>query len=317
MSGEEIMTAIIPIDVAGLRLDKVLSSLFPPYSRSQLQSWIKEGRLTMEGKVPSKRHIIQGGEHLHLLVPQETSQGWEPQFLPLNVVYEDEQIAVIDKPAGLVVHPGAGNPDSTLANALLHRYPENTMLARAGIVHRLDKGTTGLLVIARNEIARQKLIKDLESRTVNRQYLGLVFGQPVAGGKLDSPIGRHLRDRRRMAISDKGKPAVSHFRVEKRYHSHTLLRVRLETGRTHQIRVHLADVGLPLVGDPLYGGRLRIPRGASSELTMILRNFDRQALHATELSITHPDSGKRCTWKSALPEDFQQLLEALEVSNVV
>ena len=302
---------MIPVDAAGQRLDKVLASLFPPYSRSQLQSWLREGRMTMEGSIPSQRQIVRGGERLDLLVPTEAPQEWQPQPLPLQVVYEDSEIVVIDKPAGLVVHPGAGNPDATLANTILHHYPENRMLARAGIVHRLDKGTTGLLVVARTESTRQKLIKDLEARTIHRHYLALVHGRPVAGGKVDEPIGRHLKDRRRMAVSNKGKPAVTHYRIERRYDFHTLLRVRLETGRTHQIRVHLAHAGLPLVGDPLYGGRPRMPPRASTELATQLRSFDRQALHAAELSITHPDSGTRLKWESALPKDFQQLLKAL------
>ena len=302
---------MIPVDAAGQRLDKVLASLFPPYSRSQLQSWLREGRMTMEGSIPSQRQIVRGGERLDLLVPKEAPQEWQPQPLPLQVVYEDSEIVVIDKPAGLVVHPGAGNPDATLANTILHHYPENRMLARAGIVHRLDKGTTGLLVVARTECTRQKLIKDLEARTIHRYYLALVHGRPVAGGKVDEPIGRHRKDRRRMAVSNKGKPAVTHYRIERRYDFHTLLRVRLETGRTHQIRVHLAHAGLPLVGDPLYGGRPRMPPRASTELATQLRSFDRQALHAAELSITHPDSGTRLKWESALPKDFQQLLKVL------
>jgi 23S rRNA pseudouridine1911/1915/1917 synthase len=311
MNEQRNLTAMIPVDAAGRRLDKVLTSLFPPYSRSQLQNWLREGRMTMEGSIPSQRQIVRGGERLRLLVPKEAPQEWQPQSLPLQVVYEDSEIVVIDKPAGLVVHPGAGNPDTTLANAVLHHYPENRMLPRAGVVHRLDKGTTGLLVVARTESARQKLITDLEARTIQRYYLALVHGRPVAGGTVDEPIGRHPKDRRRMAVSNKGKPAVTHFRIEQRYDFHTLLRVRLETGRTHQIRVHLAHAGLPLVGDLLYGGRPRMPPRASTQLTALLRSFDRQALHATKLSITHPDSGTRLTWESALPQDFQQLLEVL------
>jgi 23S rRNA pseudouridine1911/1915/1917 synthase len=226
-------------------------------------------------------------------------------------VYEDAEIVVIDKPAGLVVHPGAGNPDTTLANAILHHYPENRMLARAGVVHRLDKGTTGLLVVARTERTRRKLVEDLEARTIDRHYLALVHGRPVAGGTVDEPIGRHPRDRRRMSVSNKGKPAVTHFRIERRYDFHTLLRVRLQTGRTHQIRVHLAHIGLPLLGDLLYGGRPRMPPRASTELATVLHSFDHQALHATELSLTHPKSGRRLTWEGVLPQDFQKLLEVL------
>jgi 23S rRNA pseudouridine1911/1915/1917 synthase len=311
MNGQRNLVAMIPIDAAGQRLDKVLALLFPPYSRSQLQSWLREGRVTMEGFVPSQRQIVQGGEQLQLLVPEGMREDWQPQSLPLQVVYEDTEIVVIDKPAGLVVHPGAGNQDKTLANAILHHYPENRMLARAGIVHRLDKGTTGLLVVARTESARQKLVEDLESRNIHRHYLALVHGRPVAGGTIDESIGRHPRNRLRMAVSKKGKPAITHFRLDRRYDFHTLLRVRLETGRTHQIRVHLSHIGLPLVGDPLYGGRQRTPPRASTELVALLRGFGRQALHATELSITHPNSGRRLTWESALPQDFQQLLQIL------
>tara|TARA_B100000686_G_scaffold72210_1_gene77945 strand:+ start:11706 stop:12671 length:966 start_codon:yes stop_codon:yes gene_type:complete len=312
MKETKIREAVVPEDYVGWRLDKVLPILFEPYSRSQLQEWLQDGRLTIEGEIPSKSGVVKGGEHIFLRIPVDISQNWLPQCLPLNIVHKDQHIAIIDKPAGLVVHPGSGNPDSTLANAILHYFPENQFLIRAGIVHRLDKGTTGLLVVARTEVARQRLIKDLESRAIKRQYLALVYGRPIAGGTLDSPIGRHPRDRRRMAVSDKGKLAVTHFRLEKRYRFHTLLRIHLETGRTHQIRVHLADARLPIVGDPVYGGRLRMPRGADTELTTLLRNFNRQALHATELSLTHPTTGSQLTWKSNLPGDFDNLVSALD-----
>ena len=255
---------------------------------------------------------MRGGEHLALMVPEPKDSTWKPQFLELKIVYEDNDIVVIDKPAGLVVHPGAWNPDATLANAILYRYPETSILPRAGIVHRLDKETTGLLMIARNESSRQRLIANLEARSVNREYLALVYGRVVAGGTINRPIGRHPKDRLRMAVSEKGKDAVTHFRVECRYSYHTLLRIKLETGRTHQIRVHLADSGLPLIGDPLYGGRLRTPPGADCEMLTTLRKFKRQALHATALSIVHPASGDKLHWVSELPEDFSRLIEVVK-----
>ena len=308
---DTVLEVFIPMDAAGGRLDKVLASLFPSYSRSQLQQWLREGRLTIGGLIPSQRQAVIGGEHIRLVIPAQPSEDWQPQQLPLQVIYEDSEIVVLDKPAGLVVHPGAGNPDMTLANGILYRYPETQVLPRAGVVHRLDKGTTGLLVVARTPTARQQLVRDLEARKVERTYLALVNGAPVAGGTVDQSIGRHPRDRRRMAVSSKGKPAVTHFRLEQRYGSHTLLRVHLETGRTHQIRVHLAHIGFPLVGDPLYGGRLRIPSGASVQFATALRGFNRQALHSSALAITHPTENTRRSWESLLPEDFKQLLAIL------
>ena len=312
MKETKIREAVVPGDYIGWRLDKVLPILFEPYSRTQLQEWLQAGRLMIDGEIPSKRQVVEGGERIFLSIPVVTNQDWQSQYLPLKIIYKDQDIVIIDKPAGLVVHPGSGNPDSTLANAILHYFPENQFLIRAGIVHRLDKGTTGLLVVARSEVARQRLIKDLESRIIKRQYLALVYGVPIAGRTLDSSIGRHPRDRCRMAVSNKGKPAVTHFRLEKHYRFHSLLRIDLETGRTHQIRVHLADARLPIVGDPVYGGRLRIPRGADAELTTLLRNFNRQALHATEISLIHPKTGNQLSWKSGLPEDFHSLVMALE-----
>jgi 23S rRNA pseudouridine1911/1915/1917 synthase len=236
---------------------------------------------------------------------------WQPQDLPLELVYEDADILVIDKPAGLVVHPGAGNPVGTLANAILYHFPELAALPRAGLVHRIDKDTTGLLVVARNEHARSELIRALECHTVSRCYLAVVDGIPISGGTVDQPIGRHPRNRLRMAVSPVGKPAVTRYRVEEKFRAHALISVELETGRTHQIRVHLSWAGYPLVGDALYGRRLRIPAGASNKFAETLRGFKRQALHARSLTLAHPRTGESLDWKSPEPPDLAQLLSTL------
>jgi len=236
---------------------------------------------------------------------------WQPQDLPLELVYEDADILVIDKPAGVVVHPGAGNPDGTLANAILCHFPELAVLPRAGLVHRIDKDTTGLLVVARNEHARSELIRALECHAVSRCYLAVVVGIPISGGTLDQPIGRHPRNRLRMAVNPNGKPAVTHYRVEEKFRAHALLSVELETGRTHQIRVHLSWAGYPLVGDALYGRRLRIPAGASGKFAETLRGLKRQALHAHSLTLIHPRTGESLNWKSPVRPDLAQLLSTL------
>ena len=262
----------------------------------------------MLGRIPHGRERVLGGEAVRLEVPQPEPVAWQPQDLPLELVYEDADILVIDKPAGVVVHPGAGNPDGTLANAILYHFPELAVLPRAGLVHRIDKGTTGLLVVARNEHARSKLIRALECHAVSRCYLAVVDGIPISGGTLDQPIGRHPRNRLRMAGNLNGKPAVTHYRVEEKFRAHALLSVELETGRTHQIRVHLSWAGYPLVGDALYGRRLRIPAGASGKFAETLRGFKRQALHARSLTLTHPRTGESLNWKSPVPPDLVQLL---------
>jgi 23S rRNA pseudouridine1911/1915/1917 synthase len=235
----------------------------------------------------------------------------EPQDIPLHVLYRDDEVVVIDKPAGLVVHPGAGNPDRTLVNALLHHFPELAALPRAGVVHRLDKDTSGVLVVARSESARRCLVDALKAREVKREYLAVVRGVVIAGGTVDAGIGRHRSDRLRMSVSERGRPAVTHYRVAARYRAHTLLAVQLETGRTHQIRVHLAYIGHPIVGDPLYGGRLSIPAGARDRLATVLHGFRRQALHARRLSFAHPVSGRKMTFDSEPPPDMRELIAAL------
>lgn len=304
----------IPDSLAGQRLDQALAALMPDRSRSQIQGWIKTGKVQLgqsTGKLRPRDPVSAGDEVLVNVPPPETDR-WEAQAIPLNVVYEDDAVLVIDKPAGLVVHPGAGNSDGTALNALLSHAPEVAGLARAGIVHRLDKFTSGLMVVAKTEAARLNLIEQLEARSVSRTYLTIVDGTLIAGGTVDAPIGRHARDRVRMAVSSKGKPAITHYRVEQKFRAHTLLRVNLETGRTHQIRVHMAYIQHPVVGDPVYGGRLRIPKGCSEALAEALRSFKRQALHATHLEFDHPVTGERVGFDSPMAEDMQALIRLLE-----
>ncbi|MGB5441801.1 MAG: 23S rRNA pseudouridine(1911/1915/1917) synthase RluD [Gammaproteobacteria bacterium] len=301
----------IPVEMRGLRLDQALAELLQDYSRSRLQQWIRAGEVTLDGQLPRVRERLQGGESVCIQaeIVEQTANEAEP--IPLDLVYEDEALLVINKPAGLVVHPAAGNPAGTLLNALLHFDASLAGLPRAGIVHRLDKGTSGLMVVARTLKAHKKLVDALQARSVKREYLALVNSVLTAGGRVDAPIGRHHVDRKRMAVVAGGKEAISHYRVEERYRAHTLTRVSLETGRTHQIRVHMAHVHAPVVGDPVYGGRLRLPKGATEALKQALQNFRRQALHATQLALQHPESGEMISWQAAVPEDMAHLIQAL------
>ncbi len=308
---EKLASGHIPAEQAGARLDKALAMLFPDYSRSVIQQWIKDGRVSLDGVAQNQRHKVRGGEAVAIALPEPRSLAAAPQAIALDVVYEDDALLVINKPPGLVVHPGAGNPDLTLLNALLARDPDLTAVARAGIVHRLDKETSGLLVVARNEQVRRHLAAQLEQRTLKRRYLAIVCGVLISGGRIEAPIGRHATDRTRMAVTARGRPAVSHYRVVARYRAHTLVEVSLETGRTHQIRVHLAHRGFPIVGDPVYGGRLKIPAGASPELAVALHGFRRQALHATGLGLEHPVTGAHMEWERPPPADMQRLIDVL------
>jgi len=299
----------------GQRLDKVLVQLCDGYSRSTIQGWIKQGLVTMDDEVPRQKDKVYGGEELEVVVP-ETRQGeWQAQDMPLDIVHEDPAMMVINKPAGLVVHPGAGNPDGTLLNGILHYLPQSRALARVGIVHRLDKDTSGLMVVAKTEAARLGLIAQLVDHSLHREYLALVNGRVISGNTIDEPIERDKGDRRKMAINMMGKDAVTHYRVDARYRNHTLLRVQLETGRTHQIRVHMAHVGFSLAGDPVYGQRLAIAGDCDPELEKELRAFKRQALHATRIEYEHPISGEHQSWERALPEDMQRLVDACETDN--
>jgi 23S rRNA pseudouridine1911/1915/1917 synthase len=305
------LSAEVPSDLGGQRLDQVAAQLFAEHSRSRLSAWIKEGLLTVDGAVLRPRDIVHGGARLELSAEQEAQGEWIAQDIELDIVYEDEQILVLDKPAGLVVHPAAGHADGTLLNALLHHVPDIVNVPRCGIVHRLDKDTTGLMVVAKTIEAQTRLVDQLQKRTVSRIYECIVIGVITAGGKIDAPIGRSSAQRQRMAVSDGGKPAVSHYRVLERFRSHTYTRVKLETGRTHQIRVHMSHVGYPLVGDPVYGGRFRIPPAASQTLVQSLKEFPRQALHARFLELDHPLTGQRMKWESPLPDDLVWLLTLL------
>ncbi len=305
--------AEVPANCAGQRLDLVAAKLFPDFSRTRLQQWIKDGAITRDGQPCKVRDRLAGGEQLNLEAQLEDQGEWLAEDIGFDLVYEDAAILVIAKPAGLVVHPGAGNPRGTLLNALLHRYPGQSLLPRAGIVHRLDKDTSGLMVIARTLAAQNNLVAQLQARGVSREYEAVVQGTMVSGGTVAAAIGRHPTQRTRMAVvRGSGKEAVSHYRVIRRFAAHTHIRVSLETGRTHQIRVHMAHLGFPLVGDPLYGGRPKLPGDASPALVAALRGFGRQALHAAALSLDHPVSGERLRWEESLPEDMVALLAALE-----
>ena len=298
---------------AGQRLDAALASMFPDYSRSRLQQWIRDGRVLLDGELVKPRTRLAGDEVLELnIIPESRPDEFRPQAIALDIVYEDEAIIVLDKPAGLVVHPAAGHADGTLVNALLHFDADLARVPRAGIVHRLDKDTTGLMVVARNLRAHKHLVEELQQRTVKREYQAVVQGVVTAGGAVDAPIGRHTRDRVRMCVRDDGKPATTHYRVIRRFRDHTHVQLQLESGRTHQIRVHMQYIRHPIVGDPVYGGRQRIPSRADTALIELLRNFKRQALHAFRLSLRHPESGEQLSWRSALPEDMAQLLAALQ-----
>ena len=303
--------AEVPFELGGQRLDQIAAQLFPEHSRSRLAGWIKDGRLTVDGAVLRPRDIVHSGAQLVLEAEQEAQGEWLAQDIELEIVYEDEHILVIDKPAGLVVHPAAGHQDGTLLNALLYHVPDIANVPRAGIVHRLDKDTTGLMVVAKTLEAHTKLVAQLQARSVSRIYEAIVIGVITSGGTIDAPIVRHGVQRQKMAVIDAGKVAVSHYRVLERFRAHTHTRVKLETGRTHQIRVHMSHIGYPLVGDPVYGGRFRIPPVASQTLVQTLREFPRQALHARFLELDHPATGVRMKWESPLPEDFLWLLSLL------
>jgi 23S rRNA pseudouridine1911/1915/1917 synthase len=306
-----VLDAQVPADAAGRRFDQVLAQLFPDYSRSRLAGWIKSGAATLAGHPATPRHPVRGGESVQLRVVEEAEVEAAPEAIALRIVHQDADLLVLDKPAGLVVHPGAGNPRGTLLNALLHHDPRLVNLPRAGIVHRLDKDTSGLLVVARSLRAHTALVAMLGRRDIHRRYAAIVNGVPVAGGTVDAPLDRHPADRLRRAVREGGRPSRTHYRVRERFRAHALLQCELDSGRTHQIRVHMAHAGFPLVGDPLYGGGLKLPRGAGAELARTLRGFRRQALHAEKLAFVHPVSGEAMDFEAEPPADFIELLQAL------
>jgi 23S rRNA pseudouridine1911/1915/1917 synthase len=305
------LSARVDPALAGQRLDQALASLFDGFSRSRLQQWIREGRVLVDGKVLRARDRVCGGERVELEAVLEPRGEAQPEDIPLHIVYRDEALLVVDKPASLVVHPAAGNWEGTLQNALLHFDPGLAVLPRSGIVHRLDKDTTGLLVVARTLVAHKRLVAALAARVVTREYRAIVVGVPTAGGTVEAPIGRHPTARTRMAVVQHGRPATTHYRVLERFRAYALLEVNLETGRTHQIRVHLAHIRHPIVGDPVYAGRLRLPSGATPLLVEALSGFGRQALHAHRLALAHPVTGEWMEWEAPMPPDMQALLEAL------
>jgi 23S rRNA pseudouridine1911/1915/1917 synthase len=302
---------VVPDDFAGLRLDQALARLFPEYSRSRLQEWITRQQVRVDGEFASTKQKVWGGEKLEVY-PQAhpAEQPYLAEEIALDVVYEDDALLVINKPVGMVVHPGSGNWEGTLLNALLHYAPQLHDVPRAGIVHRLDKDTSGLMVVAKTVAAQTSLVRQLEARSVQREYLALVHGELSRAGKVEAPIGRHPGQRVKMAVVDSGKPAITHFRIEDNFPSCTLLRCSLETGRTHQIRVHMASIGHPLVGDNVY---LKGPQKCVPKLRALLGGFPRQALHATRLALVHPVNGGRMEWQAPIPQDMQQLLKQIKV----
>ncbi|WP_434527674.1 23S rRNA pseudouridine(1911/1915/1917) synthase RluD [Vibrio sp. K4] len=312
MAQQIVLTNTVKDSQLGQRLDQAIAELFADFSRSRLKEWLLAGKVQVNGEVVTKpRTKVMGGEEITLQAELEDEERWEAQDIPLDIVYEDEDIIVINKPRDFVVHPGAGTPDGTVLNALLHHYPDIAEVPRAGIVHRLDKDTTGLMVVAKTVPAQTRLVRALQKRNITREYEAIAIGRMTAGGKVDKPIGRHSTKRTLMAVAPMGKHAVTHYRVAEHFREHTRIRLRLETGRTHQIRVHMSYLQHPLLGDTAYGGRARIPTGASQELTEMIRGFDRQALHAVMLRFEHPVTGQELEFHAPVPDDMVEMTEAL------
>jgi 23S rRNA pseudouridine1911/1915/1917 synthase len=307
------LQATVPDTLLGKRLDQALAEMFPDYSRSRIKEWILADRVKVDGVISNKpREKLIGEEEVEIDAHIEIQVQHKGQDIELDIVYEDEHILVINKPMNLVVHPGAGNGDGTVLNALLNHVPDIANVPRAGIVHRLDKDTTGLMVVAKTIPAQTHLVEQLQAREISREYEAVVIGTMVAGGTVDQPIGRHPTKRTNMAVRESGKPAMTHYRVMEKFRAHTHLRLKLESGRTHQIRVHMSHLHYPLVGDKAYGGRPKPPKACSQDMIDMLRGFNRQALHAVQLELSHPITGEWLSWKAPLPEDFRQLLDVLK-----
>ncbi len=302
----------IPADAFGQRLDQAAVTLLPEFSRSRLQQWIKQGKILLNGEACKARTKVSGGETLLITIEQEPQGEWLAEKIPLDIVYEDDSLLVINKPVGLVVHPAVGNQTGTLLNALLYYCPALINVPRAGIVHRLDKDTSGILVVAKTLQSQTHLVNQLQNRAFDREYEAIVQGEMISGGTVDEMIGRHPTHRVKMAVVRSGKEAVTHYRIKERYRGYTCLQVKLETGRTHQIRVHMAHIKSPVVGDQVYGGRLRLPPGCDDTLKQFLNNYKRQALHARRLGLEHPETGEWLIWEAAVPEDLQTLKRLLE-----
>ena len=300
-----------PADLAGKRLDQALALLLPQYSRSRLQRWIEEGAVQVDGLPVKARQMVVGGEAATVEARLPEENGIKAEKLPIDIVHQDSTVIILNKPPGVVVHPGAGNPGKTLQNALLAHDPKLKHVPRAGLVHRIDKDTSGLLVVARTLEAQTALVAELSEHDIEREYLAVCTGAMTGGGTVNKPIDRHRSHRLKFAVRSDGREAVTHYRIEKRFRQHTLTRVRLETGRTHQIRVHMEHIGYPIVGDPLYAGRKRYPKGASPDLRETLEKFGRQALHAAKLTLTHPKTGKRVSYEAPLPDDMKHLIDML------
>lgn len=300
---------VITIEHSGMRLDQAISELMPDYSRSRLQQWIKQGAITVNGTDYKPKEKVKVNDLIEVNAELEAQGDWEPEPIDLDIIYEDESILVLNKPVGLVVHPAAGNYSGTLVNGLLHYDPSLNNVPRAGIVHRLDKDTSGLMVVAKTLQAHAHIVAQLQDRSMGREYEAIVTGVMTGGGTVDEPIARHSRDRKKMTVTPFGKPAVTHYRVIKKLEHHTHIRVKLETGRTHQIRVHMAHIGYPLVGDPTYAGRSRVPAGTSAAFKEALKAFPRQALHAKKLTLIHPQDEEEVSWEVELPDDMLALLD--------
>lgn len=308
---DKIQHIIIPEEHANERLDQVLAKLMPAYSRTQIKEWIDSGAVLVNDTPSKGKYKVKGGESVKVEINIKQQPAWQAQKIPLTIVYEDEALIIINKPVGLVVHPGAGNTESTLLNALLHHAPQLQELPRAGILHRLDKDTSGLLLIAKTAAALKNLSAQLKKREISREYQAIVYGKMISGGTVDAPINRHPLQRKRMAVVETGKYAVTHYRVAEKYRAHTRLKLQLETGRTHQIRVHMNHIHHPIVGDSTYGGRVQLSKGMSEELIQALRRFKRQALHAYALGFTHPETDEWVQFEIDLPDDMQKLMKLL------